>query len=124
MVPPSLGILEFSRFGRRSNCPDYQCTIFYRHQARSLPRPGKGDIQASHDIEDIITLIDGSSTIVEQVDAAPDDARHYISRELVAWQKTDSFIDELAGHLSPISQASGRTSIVIDRITSIAQLAT
>ena len=85
---------------------------------------GKGDIQASHDIEDIITLIDGSSTIVEQVDAAPDDARHYISRELVAWQKTGSFIDELAGHLSPISQASGRTSIVIDRITSIAHLAT
>lgn len=97
--------------------------IFIATKLEAYRDRGKGDIQASHDIEDIITLVDGSSTIVEQVAAAPAEARQFIARSLAAWQKTASFIDELSGHLSPISQASGRTSIVIDRITSIAQLA-
>jgi hypothetical protein len=79
--------LEFSNLAdlgdgvtaRIINAPFFIATKLEAYRDR-----GKGDIQASHDIEDIITLIDGSSTIVEQVDAAPDDARHYISRELVA----------------------------------------
>lgn len=39
---------------------------------------GAGDYMASHDLEDIITVIDGRAEIIEEISRAPEDIRNYI----------------------------------------------
>jgi hypothetical protein len=42
---------------------------------------GKGDLLGSKDFEDIVALIDGRSSLLEEVDAVPSNVRRYISTE-------------------------------------------
>jgi predicted nucleotidyltransferase len=49
---------------------------------------GKGDYQASQDLEDFVTVIDGRARIVGEIAAAPDDLRDYLVgaiRRLPLW---------------------------------------
>lgn len=58
---------------------------------------GEGDVRGSHDLEDVITVIDGRSEIIEDVRSAPADVRVYISAELQRLLATRAFIDALLG---------------------------
>jgi predicted nucleotidyltransferase len=45
---------------------------------------GAGDYLASHDLEDIITVIDGRAEIIEEISRAPEDVRTYTSGKIAA----------------------------------------
>lgn len=42
---------------------------------------GSDDFIASHDMEDIITLLDGRAEVIEEITTAPDDVREFLSRK-------------------------------------------
>jgi hypothetical protein len=58
---------------------------------------GRGDHLASHDLEDVILLVDGREEIVAEVAAAPDGVRHYIAAELGGLLDQPRFHDKLEG---------------------------
>lgn len=61
----------------------------------TLPRP----YQLSHDLEDLVAVVDGRPAVVEEIEHAPVDLRDYL-REGVGELLDDSFFREaLAGHL-------------------------
>jgi len=80
------------------------------------------DFLGSHDMEDIITLIDGRPEIVEEVRKAPDDLRAFLPQEFGAFLKSRSFLDALPGHLLPDSASQQRIPILMERIAAIANL--
>jgi hypothetical protein len=66
---------------------------------------GGGDVYASKDLEDIISVIDGRPTLVDEVNKANANLQGYIGREFAKLLKNQEFLDAVPGHL-PGDQAS------------------
>jgi predicted nucleotidyltransferase len=76
---------------------------------------GKNDF-SSHDLEDIVTVIDGRPELVEEVHAAPVDLQRYLSNDFKALLSNRNFLDALPGHLLPDMVSQQRASLVLGRI--------
>jgi len=83
---------------------------------------GAGDYLASHDLEDIITVIDGRAEIVDEISRAPEDVRDYISGKIRGLLNTRQFLDALPGYLLPDEASQGRLRILMERLTQIAEM--
>jgi len=77
---------------------------------------GKDDYRASHDLEDIITVIDGRPEVIEEVCLAPADLRKYLGDEFRDLLASRSFLDALPGHLLPDAASQERAGLVLQRI--------
>jgi len=62
---------------------------------------GKGDFAFSHDLEDLIFVVDGRASIVDDVSAQAEPLRDYLKVQFRALLGTPSFIDGLPGYLLP-----------------------
>ena len=80
---------------------------------------GGGDIVASHDLEDIIAVVDGRPEIVSEIAAAPAHVRHYIASELRALLDNRDFTEALGGFLLPDAASQGRRSLLEGRLRSL-----
>src|SRR5580698_2136704 len=58
---------------------------------------GQMDFQASHDLEDFIAVIDGRSTILEEVANSSGDLRRYIAEAASSLLSESAFLDALPG---------------------------
>jgi predicted nucleotidyltransferase len=56
---------------------------------------GADDFIASHDMEDIITLLDGRPEIVEEIKTAPEVVNKYLTRKFEEFLNNRSFLDAL-----------------------------
>ena len=77
---------------------------------------GRGDHAASHDIEDVIAVIDGRPELVEEVQGSPSDLRAYLSQKFGSLLRDQRFLDGVPGHLPPDEASQGRLGIVLDRM--------
>ena len=80
---------------------------------------GGGDIVASHDLEDIIAVVDGRPEIVSEVAAASADVRDYIGREIRALLGNPDFVEALGGFLLPDAASQGRRSLLEARLRAL-----
>lgn len=83
---------------------------------------GKGDYLSSHDLEDLITVVDGRSELVYELRSAPHDVRSYIAEAIDQMLKTNQFIDALPGYLWPDAASQSRISILLARLTDISTM--
>jgi hypothetical protein len=58
---------------------------------------GRGDHLRSHDLEDIIALVDGRAELVAEVAAAPEDLRAFLAQEIGALLEQPRFLDTVDG---------------------------
>jgi hypothetical protein len=77
------------------------------------------DLVASHDLEDIIAVVDGRAEIVGDVAAATDDVRAYIGAEIRALLDNRDFTEALAGFLLPDPASQARRSLLENRLRSL-----
>jgi hypothetical protein len=77
---------------------------------------GRGDFVASHDLEDIVTVIDGRPELESEVVASAEALRAYLRDVLGPLFANDQFLVALAGHLPGDSASQGRLPVVIDRL--------
>jgi hypothetical protein len=91
-------------------------------EAFAHPDRGAGDFWGSHDIEDIVTLMDGRSELVGEVEAAAPDVCEYISRTLATALSRGGLADAVAAHLPPDVASQQRAPIVLSRLQRIAAL--
>lgn len=80
---------------------------------------GKGDYMASHDLEDLLSVIDGRRELVREIHSAPLDVRAYIASEVGTLLDTEAFVDALPGHLHPDAASQGRVGTILDRMRQI-----
>ena len=80
---------------------------------------GRQDFRMSHDVEDIITVIDGRPEVVEEISRSETGLRQYLGRESRNLLASSEFRDALPGHLLPDAASQQRISIVLKRIQRI-----
>jgi hypothetical protein len=83
---------------------------------------GKGDYFASHDLEDLIAVIDGRESIVDDVTSAHDALRTFIAEGIRSLMADPRFIDALPGFLLPDEASQGRLKILFDRLGRLARI--
>ena len=79
---------------------------------------GNGDVYLSHDLEDIITVVDGRAELLEELAAAPIEVRHFIARQFQAVLNHTDFSNVVP---SIVSQST-RAGLVLQRIAEMARL--
>lgn len=79
---------------------------------------GNGDVLLSHDLEDIINVVDGRAELVAELAIAPDDVRTFIAGQFEAVLKHPDFSNALPGIVSQ----SSRTGLVLQRFAAVAAL--
>ena len=84
---------------------------------------GNDDYYASHDLEDLITVVDGREQIVEEIDAAPTDLRNYIIQGVQQLLGSPDFNDALPGHLPFDSASQQRLPMLKTKLVDISKLA-
>lgn len=77
---------------------------------------GKGQYRMSHDIEDIVTLFDGRSSIAENMSGYSQKLKNYLSKELKTMIEDQNFVNSLDAHISDRENINGRKKIVLARI--------
>jgi predicted nucleotidyltransferase len=81
---------------------------------------GRNDFRMSHDLEDIVTVIDGRAEIIKEVSAAEQELRRYLYKQFQSLLANRDFLEALPGHLLPDHASQRRASIVIERIQQFA----
>ncbi len=81
---------------------------------------GKQDYLSSHDLEDLIAVVDGRSVLIDEIEQAPSDVRSYISSEVRKLLQINAFMDALPGYLLPDAASQGRLVNLIARLERIA----
>jgi hypothetical protein len=72
--------------------------LFLATKLEAFKDRGKGDFYASHDLEDIITLVDGCAAIAAEVGNTEPDVKAFISRGFEAILEHPDFSECLPGH--------------------------
>jgi predicted nucleotidyltransferase len=82
---------------------------------------GGGDMLASHDLEDIINVLDGRPALLEEVENAPAELRAYLRMRFTELLTAPNFLDVLPGMIFPDESLAERTQVVAERIGLLAQ---
>lgn len=80
---------------------------------------GKGDFYASSDLEDIIVVLDGRSTVIDEVTDSPGKLRRYIGTEVGKLLDNPEFLNALPGHLAGDEISQARVPLVLRTLKSL-----
>ena len=83
---------------------------------------GKSDYFSSHDLEDLIAVIDGRRQIVDELRSAPEDVRTYVASEISRLLSTTQFLDAVPGYLLPDSASQARVGGLLERLRELSVL--
>ncbi len=80
---------------------------------------GRGDFYASSDLEDIITVLDGRPTVVDEVAASPRELRRYISKEVGRLLHNPEFVNAVPGHIAGDEVSQSRVPMILRTLNSL-----
>lgn len=83
---------------------------------------GHQEYFASHDLEDLIAVVDGRATLLDEVAAVPEDLRMFIGNAIRALVTELRFQDALPGYLLPDAASQSRIPLLLRRLESLAKL--
>lgn len=136
VMPTAAGILGFSnrwygdaittaeRIALTPNVsiPVVTAPYFVATKLEAFHGRGRNDHLFSHDLEDIVSVLDGRPELAHEVAGAEPDLRAYLANEFAQLLATPDFIDALPGFLSPDEASQRRLPILKQRALSIARL--
>jgi predicted nucleotidyltransferase len=82
---------------------------------------GGGDFLASHDLEDIITVVDGRPELSAEVGRASSQLRGYLVAQIAALLRDNNFVEALPAHLPGDVASQSRLPELIRRLHALAQ---
>lgn len=77
---------------------------------------GERDYVMSHDMEDVVAIVDGRVELLDELVAAAPDVRAYVAATVREFLGDPAFVDALPGHLSPDDASQRRLPLVLDRL--------
>jgi predicted nucleotidyltransferase len=86
--------------------------VFIATKLEAFNNRGDGDYRASHDLEDIIAVIDGREELLQEMEQAPSEVQSFVRSEMQRLLHDPDFLDALPGHVID----PGRVPIVVERI--------
>jgi len=95
--------------------------LFIATKLEAFHGRGGDDVFASHDLEDIITVVDGRAEIGDDVRAADSVVRAYVAAEIGSLLKNPDFREALAGFLLPDAASQARRSTLEQRLVALSR---
>jgi len=83
---------------------------------------GEGDYMASHDMEDIITVLDGRREIVDEIKKSSDELKTFLSRTFQKFLGDENFLDAIPGQLLPDHANQARLPRLLNVLEEIANM--
>ena len=83
---------------------------------------GNGDYALSHDIEDLIAVIDGRPDVTQEVQQLEARARAHLAQEIAALLANRTFVDSLPGHLPGDPGSQARLPILVARLQQMVEV--
>jgi predicted nucleotidyltransferase len=84
---------------------------------------GKCDLLGSHDLEDIINVLDGRPEIVAEIAASAMELRHYLAEQCCTLLDRKNFMDALQGMVFPDESQAVRIQMIAAQLEKITQFA-
>ena len=83
---------------------------------------GKGDYMMSHDIEDIIAVLDGRQWLMDEIIGSEVELAKELSSRFARLMTDSRFVDAVSGHMPTDDISQTRVSIVINKIKDISKI--
>ena len=96
--------------------------VFVATKFEAFHGRGNNDYLASHDLEDIITVVDGRTELLSEIGQVGDELRHYLAAEINTLLEDRNFLTALAGHLPGDAASQARLPELIRRMRTIGSL--
>ncbi|MHB1348709.1 MAG: hypothetical protein ACYCYR_02440 [Desulfobulbaceae bacterium] len=83
---------------------------------------GNNDFMMSHDIEDIVAILDGRPEVAEEVGQASPELRAHLARRFRELLENPDFREALPGNMPTDAASQARVPIIVQRMRTIATL--
>lgn len=80
---------------------------------------GEGDYGLSHDISDVVSVLDGRAEVVQEIEQSAADVRAFLVQAARALLATPAFTDTLSYHLLPDPASQAREGVILGRLRQI-----
>ena len=77
---------------------------------------GMGDYIGSHDLEDLMSVVDGRPELVDEIAGSAKDVRTHIATEIRGFLNSSAFRDALPGYLPPDDGSQARRAQLLERL--------
>jgi predicted nucleotidyltransferase len=94
--------------------------LFLATKLDAFQSRGNGDFLASHDLEDIITVIDGRPELADEVTTATQEIRDYLQRCFADLLRQEAFLTALPGHLPGDASSQSRLPGLLETLRRLA----
>ena len=128
-LPTDISVLGFTNRWYRPALENAQIRAIGQLEVRVITAPyflatkleafrgrGKNDFLMSHDLEDLVTVVDGRAELVDEVRISPVDLRKYLSDAFRELLSNRDFVEALPGHLLPDLASQQRVGLVVERM--------
>lgn len=95
---------------------------FIATKAEAFQGRGTRDVAMSHDLEDIITIVDGRPELIGEIEHSSVDVRAFIAAQIGQLLGNRTFMDSLSGFLNPDSASQARRPLLERRLRAIAEM--
>lgn len=102
---PSGGIIN------RVSAPCFVATKLAAFEGR-----GRGDYMTSHDMEDLVAVLDGRPELVREIEDCPADLRSHLADSFTGLLADADFLQALPGHLPGDAASQARVDLLIQRM--------
>ena len=96
--------------------------VFLGTKLEAFKGRGNGDYMASHDLEDVITVVDGRATLLEEATQSPLELRAYLAIEFRQLLDNRDFMDALPGQLPTDLGSQARVPGLIKKLKQLSEL--
>lgn len=96
--------------------------LFLATKIEAFKGRGQGDFLASHDLEDIVTVVDGRGALLEEIQTCPGELQRYLGAEFTALMASARFLTALPGHLPGDQGSQQRLGSLITKLRKLASL--
>ena len=95
--------------------------VFLATKFEAFADRGKGDLLRSHDLEDIVNVLDGRPEIVGEIAQSPVELQRYLADRCVALLALPKFMDALQGMVFPDETLAERVQMLVEKFRLITQ---
>ena len=100
-----------------------QAPVFIATKLEAFADRGKGDFLFSHDLGDLIAIIDGRDSLLAECKSHALELKAYLQTKFSALIENRAFMQALSGHLAPDSAGQSRLPLLEAKLRELACLA-
>ena len=121
--PEALKLSRKTDLGEGCRANVVSAPLFIATKLEAFKDRGKNDYLLSHDLEDIITVVDGRANLVDEITGMPAEIRTHLAGWFARLLADSDFQDALPGYLPGMLGARQRAPMIVDKLRRIAALA-